>query len=56
MDDEKHDEKELTKEDLLDCVDYVSKHFETYEGIEKGKDFFYRCLNKVRALIEEHVE
>jgi len=49
-------DKELTKQDLLDCVDYVSKHFDTYIGIEMGKDFFYQCLNKVRALIEEHVE
>jgi hypothetical protein len=50
------DEKDLTKEELLDCVDYVSKHFKTFIGIEKGYDYFYKCLNKIRALVEEHVE
>lgn len=50
------EEKELTKQNLLECVDYVKDHFETYIGMEIEKGFFYRCLNKVRALIEEHVE
>lgn len=50
------EDNKITKNELFGWVEYVGEHFDGYVGIERDKEYFYKCLNKVRALMEEHAE
>jgi len=50
------EDNKISKNELFGWVEYVGEHFDGYVGIERDKEYFYKCLNKVRALMEEHAE
>ncbi len=49
-------ENEPTKEELLECVDYVNNFFKNSIGFEFDLDHFSRCVKAIQNLIEKHVE